>query len=85
MFICEQCGRQTSSGEKANSKVVEVRGTTYPGGYSGTVIVKEIKVCTNCSIQVFVYAPYIPMFKAPVVVTKNGSIIYVNDTEIKCK
>ncbi len=48
MFICEQCGRQTSSGEKANSKVVEVRNATYPGGYSGTEIVKEIKVCSEC-------------------------------------
>ncbi len=68
MFICEQCGRQTSSGEKVNSKVVEVRDITYPGGYSGTEIVKEAKVCGKCLVSMpgFIYAPYIPMFETPV-------------------
>ncbi len=48
MFKCKACGKQSNSGEKQYSKIVETRKKYYEGGGFGWEIVKEIKVCESC-------------------------------------
>jgi len=48
MFKCEQCGRQSKSGEKQYTKIIQKRKRHYDNGSEGWEIVKEIKVCGEC-------------------------------------
>lgn len=48
MFLCEQCGRTTSAGEKQAKKTIKTRPRVYAGGGLGWEIVKEVNVCQKC-------------------------------------
>ena len=52
MFICERCNKKTKPHTKQYKVVVQVRQTHYPdSGTTGWEIVKELKVCKECTLD----------------------------------